>query len=311
VTALQARNPGLTGRGVLVAVIDSGIDYTHPDFRNADGTTRIAALWDQTGDGEPPEGYLDGVLYRRERINAALRGERTETGERLVPEADLSGHGTHVAGTICANRNGIGVVGAAPKCDLYVAKAFGEGGHAKTEAIIKSFEWLISENVNVINMSFSSPEPNEYEKIMVRKCHEKGIILVGAAGNDGGSGDEDTIGYPAKYDGVIAVTAVDMNLNRAPFSSQGSGAQVAAAGTNILSTYKNNTYAVLSGTSMATPLIAGAVAILQGKSKIRFGRFLSPEEISLIVNIYADDLGFYGKDNQLGYGLFSFGRFFL
>ncbi|MBQ8547462.1 MAG: S8 family serine peptidase, partial [Lachnospiraceae bacterium] len=119
VTALQARNSGLTGRGVLVAIIDSGIDYTHPDFRNVDGTTRIAALWDQTayrqeenmskqveersaevqsesGDSYtnmPPEGYLDGILYTRERIDAALRGERTAEGGSLVPSEDLSGHG--------------------------------------------------------------------------------------------------------------------------------------------------------------------------------------------------------------------------
>lgn len=103
VTALQARNPGLTGRGVLVAIIDSGIDYTHPDFRNEDGTTRIAALWDQTAEDDtgevqsesgigypntPPEGYLDGVLYTRERLNAALQGERTANGASLVPEQD-------------------------------------------------------------------------------------------------------------------------------------------------------------------------------------------------------------------------------
>lgn len=262
------------GEGIKVGIIDTGVDLDHEDLRGR------------------------------------VKGYKNFTSKHENDVEDTNGHGTHVAGTICANKNGIGVVGAAPQCDLYIAKAFGDGGQATTEAIVKSFEWLILQNVNVINMSFSSPEPNEYEGLMIKKCHDNGIVLVGAAGNDGGSGDEDTIGYPAKYESVIAVTAVDMNLNRAPFSSQGNCAQVAAAGTNILSTYKNNTYAVLSGTSMATPLISGAVAILQGKAKIRFGRLLSPEEISLILNIYADDLGFYGKDNQLGYGLFSFGRFF-
>jgi len=153
VTALQARNPGLTGRGVLVAVIDSGIDYTHPDFRNDDGTTRITALWDQTaeGDGEtspeqgekrpeevqsesgvrydnvPPEGYFDGVLYTRERINAALRGERTTEGESLLPESDLSGHGTHVAGIAAGNGRASGgrYRGVAYESDLLVVKLGG------------------------------------------------------------------------------------------------------------------------------------------------------------------------------------------
>ncbi|MBP3618742.1 MAG: S8 family serine peptidase [Lachnospiraceae bacterium] len=153
VTTLQAREPNLTGRGVLVAVIDSGIDYTHPDFRNEDGTTRIAALWDQTADrqegmasgqrgaipdtvqsegGEsytntPPEGYLDGVLYTRERIDAALRGERTANGESLVPEADLSGHGTHVAGIAAGNGKASGGYyrGVAYESELLVVKIGG------------------------------------------------------------------------------------------------------------------------------------------------------------------------------------------
>lgn len=153
VTALQARNPGLTGRGVLAAVIDSGIDYTHPDFRNEDGTTRIAALWDQTASGQegdvseqeegrltgvqsesgvryentPPVGYLDGVLYIRERINAALRGEQTTEGAGLVPEADLSGHGTHVAGIAAGNGRASGgrYRGVAYESELLVVKLGG------------------------------------------------------------------------------------------------------------------------------------------------------------------------------------------
>ena len=153
VTALQARNPGLTGRGVLVAIIDSGIDYAHPDFRNEDGTTRIATMWDQTASGPegdaseqggrrlievqsengvryenaPPEGYLDGVLYTRERINAALQGERTAEGGNLVPEADLSGHGTHVAGIAAGNGRASGgrYRGVAYESELLVVKLGG------------------------------------------------------------------------------------------------------------------------------------------------------------------------------------------
>ncbi len=95
INPLQTETYNLFGEGVLVAVIDSGIDYSHPDFRNEDGTTRIAVLWDQTISGDPPVGYDTGTLYTQEQINEALR---TPMPERLsiVPSTDLSGHGTHV-----------------------------------------------------------------------------------------------------------------------------------------------------------------------------------------------------------------------
>lgn len=85
----------LFGQGVLVAIIDSGIDYSHPDFRNEDGTTRISALWDQTIKGTPPPGYDIGTLYTREQLNDALKTPMPERMEK-VPSTDLSGHGTHV-----------------------------------------------------------------------------------------------------------------------------------------------------------------------------------------------------------------------
>ncbi len=97
INPLQTAQYNLFGRGVIVAVIDSGIDYSHPDFRNEDGTTRILDLWDQTLPGSPPEGYAIGTLYTREQINEALA--ITNPAERMsrIPSADLSGHGTHVS----------------------------------------------------------------------------------------------------------------------------------------------------------------------------------------------------------------------
>lgn len=176
VTALQAQNPGLTGRGVLVAVIDSGIDYTHPDFRNEDGTTRIAALWDQTavqsesGTGypdRPPEGYLDGVLYTRERINAALRGERTADGAGLVPEADLSGHGTHVAGIAAGNGRASGgrYRGVAYESELLVVKLGGTQADPfpQTANLMSAVDFCVRYAANEgmplsINLSFGNNE---------------------------------------------------------------------------------------------------------------------------------------------------------
>ncbi len=107
VPAVERAPFNLTGKGVIVAIIDSGIDYAHPDFRNEDGSTRIIALWDQTvrpteGLG-PPEGYVEGILFTRERINEALAQSSRQAQARIVPTVDTSGHGTHVAGIAAGN----------------------------------------------------------------------------------------------------------------------------------------------------------------------------------------------------------------
>ncbi|MBR5507784.1 MAG: S8 family peptidase [Clostridia bacterium] len=259
------------GEGIKVGIIDTGVCSSHPDLHR-----RIA----------------DGKNF---------------TAEDIRTFEDYNGHGTHVAGIVAAERNGIGVVGVAPKSDLYIAKAFDKSGKTDYNAIEKSIMWLIDRKVDVINMSFSSPNTFMRYNRLIHMANQKGITLICAAGNDGANG-KNTIGYPAKFDETIAVSAVDINKQVADFSSVGNEAEISAAGINIYSTFLDNGYAVLSGTSMATPIITGAVAILQAKGMMRYNRKLTPDEIRLLLNIYTEDLSGLGKDDRYGYGLFSFGR---
>jgi len=259
------------GDGIKVGIVDTGVCCNHPDLKG-----RIA----------------DGINF---------------SGGSLSDIEDENGHGTHVAGIIGAERNGRGVVGVAPKSELYVAKAFGKDGKTNYQAVEKSLLWMIGKNVDVVNMSFSSPETSARYANLISHVHDCGITMICAAGNEGVHGNN-TIGYPGKFPETIAVSAVDINKNIAEFSSKGSAAEISAAGINIYSTYLDNGYATLSGTSMATPIITGAVAILQAKGILRYKRRLTPDEIRLLLNIYTEDLSGNGRDESYGYGLFSFGR---
>ncbi|MBQ7900571.1 MAG: S8 family peptidase [Clostridia bacterium] len=258
------------GENVRVGVIDTGVDTDHVELCN-----RIK----------------DGIN--------TIGGSSIE---------DDNGHGTHISGIIAAEKNGVGVVGVAPKADLYIAKAFAKDGTSNFTAIEKAINWMIDRKVNVVNMSFSSTAGGRIYTELIRRLHQSGISVICAAGNEGEQGDN-TIGYPARFPETVAVSAVDINKHIATFSSKGNSAEICAAGIDIYSTYLDGGYAVLSGTSMAAPIITGAVALLQGKGRLRYGRWLTPDEIRLLLNIYTENLsGNVGRDTSSGYGLFSFGR---
>lgn len=169
INQVQSGSNGLFGDGILIAVIDSGIDYTHPDFINENGTTRIVDLWDQTitpGEGQaPPTGYAIGTLYTEEAINAALQETDRATRQQLIPSEDLTGHGTHVAGIAAGNgRASNGVYrGVASKSNLLVVKLGSSVGESfpKTTQLMSAIDYSIKRAIElemplVINVSFGN-----------------------------------------------------------------------------------------------------------------------------------------------------------
>ena len=165
ISSVQVGEKGLSGKGVLVGIVDSGVDYRHPDFRNADGSTRILKLWDQSArQGNPPQGYVVGTEYTQEEINEALSLSETE-GQRLVPQRDFSGHGTAVLGIAVGNgraSNGVNR-GVAYESDLLVVKLGipREDSFPRTTELMQGIDYLVRQALALgkpmaINLSFGN-----------------------------------------------------------------------------------------------------------------------------------------------------------
>lgn len=245
-----------TGTGVKVAVLDTGIDMDHPDL-------------------------VDNVKGGINFVNTRKSFN------------DDNGHGTHVAGTIAAVNNTIGVVGVGPNIELYGVKVLNRRGSGYTSDIIAGLEWAVDNNIDVVNMSIGSDYYNQAYEDAINYAYANGVILVAAAGNDGSAVD-----YPAAYDNVIAVSAMAQDQTLAYFSSRGPEVDVTAPGVSILSTYKDGLYATMDGTSMATPHVAGIVALM-----IQSGTSKDLVEIRARFASDCIDLGDSGKDEFFGYGL--------
>ena len=256
------------GDMVKVAVIDTGIDLTHPDLQdNIKG------------------GY--NAIYPTKSAN------------------DDNGHGTHVAGIIAAAQNGIGVVGMGPKIDLYAVKALNRQGSGYLSDIIEGLDWSIANGIQVVNMSLGAKTNVQSFHDAVIKAYQAGLVLVAAAGNDYGG----AVNFPAAYPEVVAVSATDSGDQVAAFSSVGPEVDLSAPGVGIFSTYKGSSYKTLSGTSMATPHVAGAAALVMatpvGLSDLDADGVWDPSEVQNKLEATAQDLGSAGKDNLYGSGLLN------
>ncbi|GAA0807927.1 hypothetical protein GCM10008910_48900 [Faecalicatena orotica] len=192
----------LLGKGVLTAIVDSGIDYASNDFRNADGTTRIRALWDQTIPGNPPEGYYIGTEYTEEQINEALRQTDRAGRERIVPSRDISGHGTAVAGVAAGNGAGSPgrqYAGVAPESELLVVKLGSprQDGFPRTTELMQGVDYVIRKALEyqmpvAVNISFGNTYGSHDGMSLLERFLDdisnywKSVICVGS-GNEGTS----------------------------------------------------------------------------------------------------------------------------
>lgn len=256
------------GHGVRVAVLDTGIDDEHPDL--ADG------------------------------IDAARDFTRS-----IVAHRDRNSHGTHVAGTIGARANGIGVIGVAPECRLLIAKVLGDSGGGDGAGVAAGVDWACEQGADIISMSLGSPQQDRRIALAIERATLAGKFVITAAGNDG---QANSVNYPAKLAYTLAVAAFMKDGKLARFSSRGPEVDVAAPGQDILSTLPQRRYGLMSGTSMATPFVSGVVALMLAAHRAAEGAqtpLTNMAELREHVAKTALDAGVPGKDDEYGFGLIN------
>lgn len=255
------------GKGVRVAVLDTGIAMTHPDL---------------VGQIE------DAVDFTRSRSGPA----------------DMNGHGTHTAGTIAAKDDTGGVVGIANESKLLIGKVLGDNGSGTSEMVANGITWAVEAGADVISMSLGAPMEAPQITNACKYALSKGVPIIAAAGNEGPG--QNTTGYPASLPFVISVGAFDQNKKIAMFSSRGK-VDVACPGVKIISCYPPRGVAVLSGTSMSAPFCTGVVALMIAKHKMHGGNTPvdTPEQVMEHLKRAAIDAGAPGKDAEYGWGILS------
>ena len=221
--------------------------------------------------------------------------------------------GTHVAGTIAAEDNDVdsGVVGVAPQARLIALKVLGASKTGSFSDVVAALEWLVDFKEDhpgeyVANHSYGSNlDPGLTVVMAFHNAYAEGIFHVAAAGDNGTcAGKGAGIGFPALYESVISVAAVDTNNNRACFSSVGADAELSAPGVGILSTSPGGAYALSSGTSMASAHVAGVGAlVLSGGVADTNGNGRLNDDVRTALAASADDFGVTGRDTWYGYGL--------
>jgi len=220
---------------------------------------------------------------------------------------DENGHGTAVASMIGAIAgNGMGIAGIAPECELYTCAVLDKNGTGSSEWIAAGIRWAVDvAQAHIINMSLGMPGYPISQRIKdaCQYAHDKGVTLIAASGNEHGA-----VCQPGIYDTVISVGAVDKDKKPADFSNMGEQLDFVAGGVSCYMAYLHNGYAKQSGTSFASPAIAGLAAlIISDALNANPPRVLTPAEVQEGIQKISMDLGTVGRDVQTGYGVPIFG----
>ena len=257
IEAEYAWNITVGNSSILVAIVDTGIDWNHPDL----SANYVPLGYDWVNDDSDPN--------------------------------DDNGHGTHVAGIVAAViNNSIGVAGLS-QVRIMAEKALNASGYGNAYDLAEAITHAVDEGAKIIVMSWGSNLSSIILHNAIKYAYRAGALLVAAAGNDATS--EET--YPAAWSEVIAVSATDKNDNLASFSNFGDWIELAAPGVDIFSTIPDDTYAYMSGTSMAAPFVAGVAALAWSVYPE-----LTRDELRDHLHVTADDLGDEGFDIYFGYG---------
>lgn len=263
--------------------------------------SKIPNTWTVTeGEGETVMVIDTGWSDHIDLGENCVKGISTVGGDIV----DREGHSTHCCGIIAAKNNDSGMVGVAPKAKTIAVKALDDNGSGSFTSIVKALEYAAKIKPSVVSMSLGSPSGTEKFRAAIKKLYDMNIPVIAAAGNSGKGG----VNYPGMYPETITIAAYNKNGKIAGFSSVGETVDFAAPGVDIYSTYLNNKYATLNGTSMACPFIAGVVALLLAKHKKQEAETgkndcKTVEEIRQHLLKYTVDKGYVGKDNYWGYGV--------